>query len=124
MLYFFALPKSKPNAVGSIWKRKEEGAKRSFRRLGGSTAPRASPDAGTPRGIQTPDLLLRRQLLYPAELLAHIVPAANANNHQIKAQRNGFDLERRKEITDVEFSRRFGKPRKRNGVSFFRRWSG
>ena len=31
-----------------------------------------SSDAGTPRGIRTPDLLLRRQLLYPAELLAHI----------------------------------------------------
>ena len=29
-----------------------------------------SPDAGTPRGIRTPGLLLRRQLLYPAELLA------------------------------------------------------
>ena len=29
--------------------------------------------SGTPRGIRTPDLLLRRQLLYPAELLAHIV---------------------------------------------------
>ena len=27
---------------------------------------------GTPREIRTPDLLLRRQLLYPAELLAHI----------------------------------------------------
>ena len=27
---------------------------------------------GTPRGIRTPDLLLRRQLLYPAELLAHM----------------------------------------------------
>ena len=27
---------------------------------------------GTPRGIRTPGLLLRRQLLYPAELLAHI----------------------------------------------------
>ena len=31
---------------------------------------------GTPRGIRTPDLLLRRQLLYPAELLAHIADAA------------------------------------------------
>ena len=30
------------------------------------------PPSGTPRGIRTPDLLLRRQLLYPAELLAHI----------------------------------------------------
>ncbi len=29
--------------------------------------------SGTPRGIRTPDLLLRRQLLYPAELLAHTV---------------------------------------------------
>ncbi len=27
---------------------------------------------GTPRGIRTPGLLLRRQLLYPTELLAHI----------------------------------------------------
>ena len=26
---------------------------------------------GTPRGIRTPGLLLRRQLLYPTELLAH-----------------------------------------------------
>ena len=34
----------------------------------------ASSDVGTPRGIRTPDLLLRRQLLYPAELLAHINP--------------------------------------------------
>ena len=31
------------------------------------------PPHGTPKGIRTPDLLLRRQLLYPAELLAHIV---------------------------------------------------
>ena len=28
---------------------------------------------GTPGGTRTPDLLLRRQLLYPAELLAHLV---------------------------------------------------
>ena len=27
---------------------------------------------GTPEGIRTPGLLLRRQLLYPTELLAHI----------------------------------------------------
>ena len=26
---------------------------------------------GTPEGTRTPDLLLRRQLLYPTELLAH-----------------------------------------------------
>ena len=43
----------------------------SFRRPGGSGTEQASSDAGTPRGIRTPDLLLRRQLLYPAELLAH-----------------------------------------------------
>ena len=43
-----------------------------FRRPGGSGTQQASSDAGTPRGIRTPDLLLRRQLLYPAELLAHI----------------------------------------------------
>ena len=28
--------------------------------------------AGTPEGTRTPDLLLRRQLLYPTELLAHM----------------------------------------------------
>ena len=27
---------------------------------------------GAPEGTRTPDLLLRRQLLYPAELLAHV----------------------------------------------------
>ena len=27
---------------------------------------------GAPKGTRTPDLLLRRQLLYPAELLAHV----------------------------------------------------
>ena len=27
---------------------------------------------GTPEGTRTPDLLLRRQLLYPTELLAHM----------------------------------------------------
>ena len=39
--------------------------------------------------------------------------------HQIKAQRSGLDLERKKEITDMEFSRPLRKPGKRNGVSFF-----
>ena len=67
---------------------------RSFRRVGGSGVQRVSFDDGTPRGIRTPDLLLRRQLLYPAELLAQICcPARQAR-------------------------------RKRNGASFFRRWSG
>ena len=32
----------------------------------------ASELVGTPGGTRTPDLLLRRQLLYPAELLAHL----------------------------------------------------
>ena len=46
-----------------------------LRREGGQTAaPCLLPPSGvgTPRGIRTPDLLLRRQLLYPAELLAHM----------------------------------------------------
>ena len=30
-------------------------------------------EIGTPEGIRTPGLLLRRQLLYPTELLAHIL---------------------------------------------------
>ena len=32
----------------------------------------ASNGLGTPGGIRTPDLLLRRQLLYPTELLARV----------------------------------------------------
>ena len=54
---------------------------------------RVCSDDGTPRGIRTPDLLLRRQLLYPAELLAHIIsPHQRPTGAQIKAQRSGFDL--------------------------------
>ncbi len=34
--------------------------------------PRSEKKNGTPEGTRTPGLLLRRQLLYPAELLAHI----------------------------------------------------
>ena len=37
---------------------------------------RAEKRFGTPEGIRTPDLLLRRQLLYPPELLAHVVGEA------------------------------------------------
>ena len=32
---------------------------------------------GTPREIRTPDPLLRRQVLYPAELLAHMLSLEN-----------------------------------------------
>ena len=35
---------------------------------------------GTPEGIRTPDLLLRRQLLYPTELLAHRKSGAGDGN--------------------------------------------
>ena len=52
---------------------------------------------GTPGGIRTPDLLLRRQLLYPAELLARIIQLKNERQRaQIKAQRSGSDLEKEK----------------------------
>ena len=44
-------------------------------------------DDGTPRGIRTPDLLLRRQLLYPAELLAHIQDASRSTPRQSPAKR-------------------------------------
>ena len=40
---------------------------------------------------------------------------------QIEAQRSGFDLERKKDTADVQFSRLLRKPRKRNGAEFFRR---
>ena len=40
---------------------------------------------GTPKGNRTPDLLLRRQLLYPTELLAHVY----ANNDVLHMQKNG-----------------------------------
>ena len=34
---------------------------------------------GAPKGTRTPGLLLRRQLLYPAELLAHAFGASDGN---------------------------------------------
>jgi len=39
--------------------------------------------------------------------------------YKIKAQRCGFDFERKKEPADMELSRLFRKPRKRNGAGFF-----
>ena len=50
---------------------KEAGAAGRWSRTRRPHGPAALFWAGTPRGIRTPDLLLRRQLLYPAELLAH-----------------------------------------------------
>ena len=35
---------------------------------------------GTPEGIRTPDPLVRSQILYPAELQAHIVAKVSCNN--------------------------------------------
>ena len=64
--------KSKPSKAGLILGGRTKERIRSFRRPGGSGVQRVRSDDGTPRGIRTPDLLLRRQLLYPAELLAHI----------------------------------------------------
>ena len=41
--------------------------------------------SGTPGGIRTPDLLLRRQLLYPAELLAHFDGAGDGNRTRVSS---------------------------------------
>ena len=38
--------------------------------------------------------------------------------NKIEAQRSGFDFERKREIADMELSRRLRKPGKRNGASF------
>ena len=40
---------------------------------------------GTPEGTRTPDLLLRRQLLYPAELLAHFYGAGDGNRTRVSS---------------------------------------
>ena len=42
-----------------------------------------SKKIGTPEGTRTPDLLLRRQLLYPAELLAHFYGAGDGNRTRV-----------------------------------------
>ena len=55
------------------------------------TRPPQSVDApsadsvGTPGGTRTPDLLLRRQLLYPAELLAHLDGAGDGNRTRVSS---------------------------------------
>ena len=41
--------------------------------------------SGTPGGTRTPDLLLRRQLLYPAELLAHLNGAGDGNRTRVSS---------------------------------------
>ena len=41
--------------------------------------------SGTPEGTRTPDLLLRRQLLYPAELLAHFYGAGDGNRTRVSS---------------------------------------
>ena len=41
--------------------------------------------SGTPEGTRTPDLLLRRQLLYPAELLAHLDGAGDGNRTRVSS---------------------------------------
>ena len=43
----------------------------------------AREELGTPEGTRTPGLLLRRQLLYPAELLAQIYGAGDGNRTRI-----------------------------------------
>ena len=40
---------------------------------------------GTPEGTRTPDLLLRRQLLYPTELLAHLDGAGDGNRTRVSS---------------------------------------
>jgi hypothetical protein len=39
--------------------------------------------------------------------------------NKIEAQRSGFDFERKREIADMELSRRLRKPGKRNATGFF-----
>ena len=47
--------------------------------------PTAEGSTGTPGGTRTPDLLLRRQLLYPAELLAHLNGAGDGNRTRVSS---------------------------------------
>ena len=45
---------------------------------------------GTPGGIRTPDLLLRRQPLYPSELQAHATASVTPANYRGQGFQNGF----------------------------------
>ena len=45
--------------------------------------------AGTPGGIRTPDLLLRRQPLYPSELQAHALGSLTRDTLGVKIPRIG-----------------------------------
>ena len=62
--------------------------------------------AGAPKGTRTPGLLLRRQLLYPAELLAHIrsspgLSALSLSRRPAK-QKNGAGDGNRTHTTSLE----------------------
>ena len=49
--------------------------------------------SGTPEGTRTPDLLLRRQLLYPTELLAHIGAGDGNRTHATSLEGWGSAIE-------------------------------
>ena len=102
---------------------------------------------GAPAGIRTPDTLLKRQVLCLLSYWGVVVRASSGSSRfaarplkikaasrasilykaigvvsaspQLEAQRSGFELERKKESADMEFSRLLRKPRKRNGADFF-----
>ena len=57
---------------------------------------------GTPEGTRTPDLLLRRQLLYPAELLAHILSADLSQEPDHATKEDGAGDGNRTHATSLE----------------------
>ena len=67
VLSFEALPPPTPS-VGGVFKPQKKDLR----------YPLGISDLGTPKGTRTPDLLVRSQSLYPAELSTHIIPFRNA----------------------------------------------
>ena len=60
-------------------------------------------------------------LLLPVDIPSRAMeydPQQKRTQNQLEAQRSGFKLERKMEMTDMELYRRLRKPVKRNGVSF------
>ena len=63
---------------------------------------------GTPEGIRTPGLLLRRQLLYPPELQAHIGAGDGNRTHatSLEGWSSTIELHPQKELSVLDVSLR------------------
>ena len=116
-MQFKGSPRSRPLAS---WGKERQRSERAFALARKRGIRSLSRRFGTPEGIRTPDLLLRRQLLYPPELQAHItrfVGTMKPAHYGVPARPSAGPVGKG-EAAERAFAR------KRGMRSLSRRWSG